>query len=371
MSNIGQLPGRRTGRTVTPRSILYSVGSERMKPGGVVMSSTGNDGGNTGYTDEIREGWMLGAVTSTKERVPLKLSLTNGAGNASTSLVVDNSAAFKAGDTIQIGGNQTMLIGAVADDDSAASNGTALYLHIDELGESPFGHLESVTANNADSTFSIGNGGPVVKVEDDDAAATGGVQIYFDEDAANLDERFLAAVPTGKDAFILASDGRAIRIKYHATPSTPGVAVYFDDNGSNVYERLLFVSPTNAAGTYHTDDTLLPVVGYATRSASATVSSVNHSTNTITLSGAVTWADGDMVLATDGSGVFTGEILAGFTKLTDADNQARDAAGNVYISGAFEQSMLLGDAAALIATKSVLAHKVGDFQFYSSNERTL
>lgn len=152
---------------------------------------------------------------------------------------------------------ELVATGAVTDDDSAASNGTAVYAHVDETAQysAPIAHLESANAGNADSVFTIGNGGGTVQVKDDDAASTGGLQVYFDEDATNSDERFLANnTQTGTDVFVIASDGKAIRIKHDASASTNGVALYFDDNGSNSYERLLFVSPTNAAGSYTTDD---------------------------------------------------------------------------------------------------------------------
>lgn len=149
------------------------------------------------------------------------------------------------------------LTGAVTDDDSAASNGLVVYLHLDETSQfgTNIGHLESVTAGNADSDFDIGASGPTVRIKDDDAAATAGLQIYFDEDAANADSRFLVNnTLTGKDAVILATDGRAIRIKHDASASSNGVALYFDDDAVNEEARLLFVSPTDTAGVYTTDD---------------------------------------------------------------------------------------------------------------------
>lgn len=148
--------------------------------------------------------------------------------------------------------------GVVTDADGAAATGVAVYLHMDEKAEggSIIGHLEFVSPTNASTSFNIGNGGPNIRVLDDDAAATGGFQVYFDEDATDADSRFLVASPTGNDVFIMASNGRFLRLKYHATPATPGVAVYLDEDAASAHLKLLFVSPTNANGTYTTDDTI-------------------------------------------------------------------------------------------------------------------
>ena len=180
---------------------------------------------------------------------------------ADSNVAVIGSFLSSAGDgTLRVASTSSSIAqgtGAVTDDDSAASNGTAVYLHIDEKAEhaNNMGHLESVTAGNANTYFDVGTNGSRIRVNDDDAAATGGLQIYFDEDAANDDERFLANnTVTGKDVFVVGHDGKALRIKHSATASSLGVALYIDDDGATVAARLLFISPTNAAGAYKTDD---------------------------------------------------------------------------------------------------------------------
>ncbi len=147
--------------------------------------------------------------------------------------------------------------GVITDDDSAASNGVAIYLHIDEKAEYGIntGHIESVTANDADAVYDVGADGPRIRINDDDSAASGGFQIYFDEDGTNADERWLATQTILlKDVFVITNTGHAIRIKYHATASSTGVALYFDDNASDEEARMLFISPTDAAGSFTTDD---------------------------------------------------------------------------------------------------------------------
>lgn len=143
--------------------------------------------------------------------------------------------------------------GVVADDDSAATNGVAVYV-VPTGGTSPLAYLESTAAGNADYLYAIGSGGPTITVNDNDSP--GGVQIYFDEDATDADSRFLCVSPTGADLFVQASDGSMVRVKHDASAATNGVAVYGDDDAANNYERLLFVSPTDTAGSYTTDDTV-------------------------------------------------------------------------------------------------------------------
>jgi hypothetical protein len=157
-----------------------------------------------------------------------------------------------------VAGFTNVISGAVKDSDDAATDGVAVYVHIDEKAEgaAPIAHLESVTAGDANTHFAIGNAGPLVRVLDDDAAATGGLALYFDEDATNEDERFMFVSPIAKDVFIFDTAGHAIRIKHDADAATKGVAVYCDDDADNVHERLLFVSPTNANGAYKTDDVI-------------------------------------------------------------------------------------------------------------------
>jgi hypothetical protein len=73
-------------------------------PGGVVIDATNSyDGSNTSFETLIRAGWVLAKNTSTGKYVPCKRTIANGAGSSATALIVDNAAAFKAGDALQIG----------------------------------------------------------------------------------------------------------------------------------------------------------------------------------------------------------------------------------------------------------------------------
>jgi len=353
MTGTNPLPGSRTGRSVTPRQILKSMqGLEQIS--GVIDATYAYDGANTNYEDELRSGLVMARITASKLWVPCKRSAASAAGTASTSLAVTDARTFKAGETVQIGGNSTKDIVKCTDSDAAAATGLALYLHLDELGESPFGHLESVTAGNADSSFTT-LGGAVVKVEDDDLAATGGVAIYFDEDGAD-GEKLLAAVPTLKDAFILDSAGRAIRIKYAADPTTAGVLLYFDDDGA-ANTRLLYVSPTNASSSFNTDATVGAQTGYVTRDTGNVIVSVNYSTNTITLTDAATWLASDAVYCDSLAGSeIPRAILGEFIKLKDEDATWRDKTfSTAYIRGLIDNAQILGDLTAIRAATNYLS----------------
>lgn len=180
----------------------------------------------------------------------------------------------------------TTNTGGVVDDDSAASNGTAVNIVV-QNDTGPYAYLESTTAGNADTTFLIGSGGPAVGVNDNNTP--GGVQLYFDEDAANTDERFLAVSPTGADLWLTAADGSIILVKHDASAATNGVAIYIDDDAANAYEKLLFVSPTNAAGSYTTSDT---ITAQATAGTDGALTEVANTTNLTAITAAIVTAHG-------------------------------------------------------------------------------
>lgn len=106
---MGKLPGYETGITATPREIAFGSSPLELHPGGIVVDgTTGIDGGNTGYTAQIRAGWAMGRITSTGQYVPCKRTLVNGSGESSstggdfTKFTVDNSYPFAVGDVLTI-----------------------------------------------------------------------------------------------------------------------------------------------------------------------------------------------------------------------------------------------------------------------------
>jgi hypothetical protein len=94
----------------TSASPLASMAGAVQLPGGVVIDATNAyDGSNTSFETLIRAGWILAQNTSTKKYVPCKRSRANGAGSATATLIVDNAAAFKAGDAITINATAAVI----------------------------------------------------------------------------------------------------------------------------------------------------------------------------------------------------------------------------------------------------------------------
>lgn len=139
----------------------------------------------------------------------------------------------------------------LTDSNTAETDGVAVYLHTKD-GQT--GWLEFVSPTDADGTLTLASGGSSAFIFDSDAAATDGVQIYFDEDATVVDERLMAVCQSNQNIYVPVGGGNYIKIKDNDTAATDGVGVYFDEDGTNAYDRLLYISPTNTDGTGATDD---------------------------------------------------------------------------------------------------------------------
>ena len=150
----------------------------------------------------------------------------------------------------------------IADLDAAASTGVAVYLH---TKDGRTGWFEFVSPTNVDGTYTLANGGSAGFIIDSDNAATDGVVIYLDEDAANADERLLCISPSASDIYIpVPGSDQVIKIVHDASAASNGVQVYFDEDASNSYEKMMFVSPTDTEGTGATDDTYYGLPGVPT-----------------------------------------------------------------------------------------------------------
>ena len=103
----------------------------------------------------------------------------------------------------------------------------------------------NIATDSADKWLTFGSAYTLL-LKHDASAATGGYQVYFDEDATEP-SRLLAATPGAKDVYIPTSNPqRFVKITYNAAPGTPGVAITYDDGAD---ERIEFISPTTANGT--------------------------------------------------------------------------------------------------------------------------
>ena len=149
----------------------------------------------------------------------------------------------------------------ITDDDSAASNGVAVYAHIDTIGtdsDRKIAHLESVTANNATVTYQANATLTTTSIGtmwDDDAAASSGLQVYVDEngDTDLSAAKFLVDNDTTEtDLYVPLSDGSYLTLYNDDSASSNGVAVYFDDNAGTASAKWLLVTPSNASVSAHT-----------------------------------------------------------------------------------------------------------------------
>lgn len=108
------MPGYEALDTVSLNDFLLGDSNNvELRPGPILIDGTnGKDGGNTN-TYDIRRGWLMGRITATGKYVPLRRTQVNMADATTTSLVVDNSYPFKAGDTISIGSDTGVAVSAV------------------------------------------------------------------------------------------------------------------------------------------------------------------------------------------------------------------------------------------------------------------
>ena len=218
----------------------YPTGGEALTPGLVGLSSF-----DQLEIKSIESGYFFETTVATGGASAQILVYGSGGAGSTSGAGSSHTHAFTG-----VGPTQKSI--TMTDDDSASSNGVAVYLHCNNAID---GWFEFVSPTNADGVGTVNNGSQSYMIKDNDAAATGGFQVYFDEDAANQDERLLANIPVGSTIYVPIAAGLSIPVTYDPSPGTAGVAVYFDEDAANSYERLLFVSPTNASGAAQTSDT--------------------------------------------------------------------------------------------------------------------
>lgn len=154
----------------------------------------------------------------------------------------------------------------IDDDDDAASNGVAVYVHVAtqtadvgrQVGPSTpvEGWLEFVSPTNADGSFTLSNG-DVIPVFDDDNASSSGVQVYVDEDEATVSPIQANIATLLRDVIVRTRGGAYVLISHDASAASNGVALYFDEDAADA-SKLQFVSPTNANATVTVDPEITP-----------------------------------------------------------------------------------------------------------------
>jgi len=141
------------------------------------------------------------------------------------------------------------------DADGAATTGVLIYIDEDAV-RTGVGKLYFVSPTSADAKIrlaSLDGHQHDVTIYHSASAATLGVAWYFDEDGGTSYERNLFVSPTGKDCVIKTDSFRdhAHYIKFidSSSAASTGVGVYCDEDAAVKTQRLLFVSPTDANGT--------------------------------------------------------------------------------------------------------------------------
>lgn len=113
---MGFTAGSAANRTYTERNIYVGLdgGPPGFLPGGGVIDATyAIDGKNGIYTGELRPGTPMARITTSKLWVPCKRTRVNGAASASDTIAVDDSRAFKVGDTITVNATGSLTITAI------------------------------------------------------------------------------------------------------------------------------------------------------------------------------------------------------------------------------------------------------------------
>ncbi len=129
----------------------------------------------------------------------------------------------------------------VNDNDTAASDGVAVYVVIDDVEYLPgfnLGHLEFVSPTDAHGTCTLKTGiTKTLLIADDDDAATNGTALKVQDASAGL----MSAMAGSNRTLIPLSNGTFLDIEDGAS----GTDVYFDENGAQTYERLEAVNIGN------------------------------------------------------------------------------------------------------------------------------
>lgn len=151
-----------------------------------------------------------------------------------------------------------------SDDNAAASHGVGIYVHVptatvdfareNGAGQPVVGWLEFVSPTNANSSLALSNG-DTIPLYDDDAAATGGIAVYNDEDEAVVSPLQANIATLLQSVLVRTNGGNYALISHDASAAANGVLVYHDEDGATELE---FVSPTNATSVVSVDPEITP-----------------------------------------------------------------------------------------------------------------
>lgn len=105
------LPGLKTARTTTPRSVMLFETAGFLPPGKIIDGSLSRDTLNTGDLDVLRAGVLMGKITTGGKYRPSIIGVTNGAitAGAATSITVLAAYATEVARLITVAGGNVSL----------------------------------------------------------------------------------------------------------------------------------------------------------------------------------------------------------------------------------------------------------------------
>jgi hypothetical protein len=142
---------------------------------------------------------------------------------------------------------ESSATGLLTDSDTAASEGVALYVVVDDANWSntyQLGHFEFVSPTDANGTCTVATGAETLNIYDDDNAASNGVAVRIVAASGGWE----ATTTASKDILVPVSSGKYIHVNHATTGSTP--EIYFDEDAANTYERLRAVVVDSANEPY-------------------------------------------------------------------------------------------------------------------------
>lgn len=185
----GGLPGPQDERTATPRKILADVGSAVLLPGGVIIDgSQSRDPLNSGDVDVLRDGLVMGKITTGGKYAPSILGVLAQAydkdGSSATTIVV--SAATATEIARRIGTSGTFTVTGPPTASGTVTTETVTFSAVDT-------DTGAITVTTASNDFIAG-----AFVQPTDGAETPLCLLYAggygvkatDEDGTSIDEQF-------------------------------------------------------------------------------------------------------------------------------------------------------------------------------------
>jgi hypothetical protein len=137
------------------------------------------------------------------------------------------------GSTPAFTGSAPYAANTLAITDQDTPDGNPIYVKLTDDGQAYLAC--NIAADTVDKAVALSGGGKVI-VKHDASAASGGYQLYCDDDAAATARLQINNSLLALDVFIKSSCGRLIKITHSATAAADGVALNYDDGADDRIE---------------------------------------------------------------------------------------------------------------------------------------